>query len=410
MGIPRLEPLWTEVKTDYWLNLIKTSARDQLAGNLERPKRGTKISNDAAMFLAYAEALRGAGEVAPNPMVGAVLLDRNSLYLSSGAHLRVGGDHAEVEVIKQVGSPESLDGAHLFVTLEPCSHHGRTPPCADMIARTGISDITFGLKDPNPAVNGAGEMRLRGAGKKVQHLERWSGACEWLVRVFVKNQRDRKLFTAMKVASTASGVMAGENTSRLWITNERSRQMGHFLRLEYDAICIGARTALLDDPALDIRHPLIAGRTPLRIVVDGQGLLLKDMNSLKLLRDLPERSLVILPHGSPDFLEKKYGIRVLRLRLNQHGEFNWQEICQDLWAQGVCSLLLEGGARLYETALQQSAVDVLHWFISPKDRPSGLKWSVNSEAFEIYKKGGGIALEEDRLIEMRLGDGGVHRV
>ena len=174
MVLGRCMPEWSQIVSEYWLALLKSTPRDQLATNILRPARGVKLSEDAAMFLAYAEALRGAGYVAPNPLVGAVLLDKNGGYLSSGAHLRVGGAHAEVEAIKQITSEDLLDGGTLVVTLEPCSHHGRTPPCADMIARTGIKKILFGLKDPNPVVNGAGEQKLRSAGKITGQLDRWS--------------------------------------------------------------------------------------------------------------------------------------------------------------------------------------------------------------------------------------------
>jgi diaminohydroxyphosphoribosylaminopyrimidine deaminase/5-amino-6-(5-phosphoribosylamino)uracil reductase len=228
--------------------------------------------------------------------------------------------------------------------------------------------------------------------------------------VFIKNQREKKIYIGMKVASTFSGVMAGDNSSRLWITNERSRQMGHFLRLEYDAICVGAVTALLDDPMLDVRHPELFGRMPLRVVMDGQGLLLKNSQPLRLLTQAPERSLVVLPEGSPDTLEKKFGVKVLRLPLNERGEFRWKEVSQYLWQQRVTSLLLEGGAKLYESALDQSVVDALHWFVASEGPDLGLKWPVNSAAFEIYKKCGGVPLEGDRLVEVGLGPGGLNFV
>ena len=410
MRLGCLTPDWSQIRPDYWFGLLDSTPRDQLASKIERPERGAKLSDDAAMFLAYAEALRGVGNVAPNPLVGAVLLDKNSRYLSSGAHLRVGESHAEVETIKHIGAADMLEGSSLFVTLEPCSHHGRTPPCADMIARTGIKKILFGLKDPNPAVNGAGAAKLRSAGKTAEELERWRVPCEWLARVFVKNQREHKIYIGMKVASTFSGVMAGDKSSRLWISNERSRQMGHFLRLEYDAICVGAGTALLDDPMLDVRHPDLFGRMPLRVVMDGHALLLKNSQPLRLLTQAPERSLVVLPEGSPDLLEKKFGVKVLRLPLNERGEFRWKDVSRYLWQERVTSLLLEGGAKLYQSALDQSVVDALHWFVASEGPAHGLKWPVNPAAFEIYKKGGGVPLEGDRLVEVGLGAGGLNFV
>jgi riboflavin biosynthesis pyrimidine reductase len=149
---------------------------------------------------------------------------------------------------------------------------------------------------------------------------------------------------------------------------------------------------------------------PLRIVVDGQGLLLKRMPPLQLLTTVPERTLVILPNGSPDTLERAFGVNVLRLPLNERGQFNWKEVGEHLWKQGITSLLLEGGAGLYESADQQSFIDALHWFVAPDGPVDGLKWPVNSVAFQFYKKGGGVPLEGDRLVEVGLGMGGTNFV
>jgi diaminohydroxyphosphoribosylaminopyrimidine deaminase/5-amino-6-(5-phosphoribosylamino)uracil reductase len=210
----------------------------------------------------------------------------------------------------------------------------------------------------------------------------------------------------MKVASTPSGVIAGDNTSRQWITGERARLMGHFLRLEYDAICVGAKTAILDDPSLDIRHPSISGRMPLRVIIDGDGILESVDKPLKIFSTKPEKTIVVVREGSSDKLEKEYGVKVLRLGLNSMGLFSWAEIKKCLWDMGIKSLLLEGGGHIYRTALDQSAVDAIHWFVSGQERSQGLKWDVISDAYGIYKNGGGIPLGDDRLIELSLVSGG----
>lgn len=406
MSMVRLEPTWFESNSEYWFNLLAVSPRDQLACSVAPPPLGVRLSDDAAMFLAYTQALRGAGNVSPNPLVGAVLVDRHGGYLSCGAHLMVGESHAEVNAFKDLSASLSSEGGTLYVTLEPCAHHGRTPPCAEMIARSNINKVIFAVEDPNPLVHGAGVRRLKDMGKVVQQMRSWEKSCEWLMRVFLHNQRRQRIFTAMKVASTPSGVIAGDQTSRLWITNERSRQMGHFLRLEYDAICVGSGTAVLDDPTLDVRHPMIRGRLPLRVVIDGESRLLKSSTSLKLLNQDPDRTLVVLPEGASDVLEKKFGIDVLRLPTRRGNFFSWDDVKQHLWQRGVRSLLLEGGAHVYESAIGQQAVDGLHWFVAPDERQSGLKWSINSEAFNVYKKGGGIPLDGDRLVELDLSSGG----
>lgn len=405
MGFESLAPKWSESNSDYWLKLAQSTPRDQLAGLLLLPAIGTKLSDDAAMFLAYSVALRGAGSVSPNPMVGAVLVGLDQNYLGSGAHLRWGEEHAEVQAFKSVIDLDAVQGGSIYVTLEPCSHHGRTPPCADMIARSKVSRVVFGMLDPNPRVHGAGIDRLRSAGKFVEQRPAWQSACEWLARVFLYNQRHNSVFTAIKVASTPSGVMAGDNTSRQWITGERARLMGHFLRLEYDAICIGAKTAILDDPSLDIRHPYVSGRMPLRVVVDVDGMLQSEKKPLKIFSTSPEKTLVVIPEGSTDRLEQDYGVKVLRLCTKSDGLFSWAEIKKSLWDMGIKSLLLEGGGRIYQTALEQSAVDALHWFVSGEERSHGLKWSVIAGIYDLYKNGGGIPLGDDRLIELGLTSG-----
>lgn len=406
MGFESLAPKWSESNSDYWLKLAQNTPRDQLAALLILPSIGAKLSDDAAMFLAYAVALKGAGNVSPNPLVGAVLLGSDRDYLGSGAHLRWGQGHAEVQAFKSVEGQDSLQGASIYVTLEPCSHHGRTPPCADMIVKSGVSRVIFGVLDPNPKVHGAGVERISSAGKLVEQLSSWQPSCEWLARVFFHNQKQKSVFTGMKVASTPSGVMAGDNTSRQWITGERARLMGHFLRLEYDAICIGARTAVLDDPTLDIRHPYVSGRMPLRVVVDVDGILQTERKPLKIFSTAPEKTLVVIPEGSRDRLERDYGVKVLRLRPNSKGVFSWAAIKKSLWDMGIKSLLLEGGAYIYQTALDQSAVDALHWFVSGEERPHGLKWPVIAGGYDLYKNGGGIPLGDDRLIELSLASGG----
>jgi hypothetical protein len=134
------------------------------------------------------------------------------------------------------------------------------------------------------------------------------------------------------------------------------------------------------------------------------------MQPLQLFTTAPERTLVILPNGSPDTLERAFGVNVLRLPLNERGQFNWKEVGQYLWKQGITSLLLEGGAGLYESAEQQSFIDALHWFVASDGPIDGLKWPVNSLAFQFYKKGGGVPLEGDRLVECGLGMGGANFV
>ena len=403
MSFEPIQVDWSKTGT-YWLDLLSRIPRDELRAAVSPPALGTKLTDDAAMFLACVVALAGAGAVAPNPLVGAVLLAPDGGFMSSGAHLKIGSAHAEVNAIEEAANDvANLAGASLYVTLEPCAHAGRTPSCAKMIAGTKIARVVYGLVDPNPKVAGQGLDILRQAGKKVETLRNWEASCEWLARVFLHNQRRSEIFTAMKVGSTPSGVIAGNGTSRLWITGERARHMGHFLRLEYDALMVGIRTLLLDDPSLDMRHPVVEGRSPLRVVLDPHAELLRESRDLKLLTSHPELTLIVFPTGADyGLFAKKYGVRTLCLSRDSSGHFKWAEIKQSLWGLGLSSLLIEGGAGLYKSALTASAVDAVHWFVGAETGLSGLTWPVLPELLNLYKKGGGVPLLSDRLLEVLL--------
>jgi diaminohydroxyphosphoribosylaminopyrimidine deaminase / 5-amino-6-(5-phosphoribosylamino)uracil reductase len=409
MGFSPVSPNWSAEKA-YWHDLIDHTPRDEIYGNLVLPKVGTKMTGDGAMFLAWAIALRGAGQVSPNPLVGAVLLDKEARFLSAGYHQKFGGPHAEVNAISQLDRSIDLSGATLFVTLEPCAHEGKTPSCAKMIATTQISKVVFAVADPNPLVNGQGVAILLDAGKKVEHAIEWQARCEWLIRVFLKNQKRNSIYIGLKVASTPSGVMAGDGTSRLWITGERARQMGHFLRLEYDSIAVGFRTVLLDDPMLDIRHPLVEGRIPLRLVLDPIGQILNEHRPLKILTTSPDRTLVVLPDVADDrALIQRFGVRTLKLpvRSQETGpKFDWLEIGRALWSMGLRSLLIEGGAGLYRSAMGANVVDGVHWFVGARDDSIGLKWLVPKKLSDRYYSGacngasrGAVDLDSDKLLE-----------
>jgi diaminohydroxyphosphoribosylaminopyrimidine deaminase/5-amino-6-(5-phosphoribosylamino)uracil reductase len=196
MSFEPLQVDWNK-SGSYWLDLLASVPRDELSTCIQLPAQGTKLTDDAAMFLACSAALAGAGAVAPNPLVGAVLLASDGGFISAGAHLKIGSAHAEVNAVEGARSTADLEGASLFVTLEPCAHEGKTPSCAKMIAGTGISRVVYGLVDPNPKVAGQGVAILRAAGKKVESIDSWKKSCEWLARVFLHNQRHAEIFTAM---------------------------------------------------------------------------------------------------------------------------------------------------------------------------------------------------------------------
>lgn len=401
MTRPSISPDWSK-KGTYWFDLWDASARDDLYVSLVPPPLGTILSDDAAMFLAASSALKGVGCVSPNPLVGAVIVDKNGGFLASGAHLQFGKNHAEVNAIEQIKDPSVMSGGTIFVTLEPCAHVGKTPACARELAKLGLKRIVYSVQDPNPLVNGAGDKILRDAGKVVERASSWSSRCEWLTRVFLLNQRKGEIYTGMKVASTEDGVIAGEKTTRLWITGERARDFGHFLRLEYDAILIGLDTLLLDDPMLNVRHPHIKGRTPFRVVLDPRDQVRNDSRSFKMMTEEPGRTMIVCPGKTERSETSANGVHFLSLPLNNNGQFDFSLLKRHLWDRGIRSLLVEGGARTYESALSTGAVDAIHWFIGRKKFDNGLKWAIPEVLKNKLADNSALKLGEDRLIEVSL--------
>jgi diaminohydroxyphosphoribosylaminopyrimidine deaminase/5-amino-6-(5-phosphoribosylamino)uracil reductase len=399
MTFSPITPDWAAVGK-YWFDLIHEYPRDEIYCALVMPSRGTSMSDDGAMFLAWAVALRGAGHVSPNPLVGAVIVDRNGGFLSAGAHLRVGGSHAEISALKRVENVEDFTDASLFVTLEPCAHEGRTPSCAALLAKTKVARVVYGMRDPNPLVNGQGADILLKAGKITRRLDHWEPYCRWLCRVFTRNFERGDIFVAMKVASTKGGVIGSGQSSRMWITDDRAREAGHFLRMEYDAILCGPRTVMLDNPTLNVRHSQCKGRTPVRVVLDPTGGILRKAAELNIFKVEPDRAVIIVGAGSGVSAEGlPDGARAITLPLGGTGQFSWNDIKLKLWEIGVRSLLIEGGAGVYTSALAAGVVDVIHWFVAPEGPEDGIKWAIPQSLSNISKSGGRKRVGVDTLIE-----------
>ncbi|MFM7719219.1 MAG: bifunctional diaminohydroxyphosphoribosylaminopyrimidine deaminase/5-amino-6-(5-phosphoribosylamino)uracil reductase RibD [Actinomycetota bacterium] len=210
----------------------------------------------------------GAGLVSPNPLVGAVVVDASGEVVGEGAHLRAGEAHAEVIALAAAGDRAS--GATLHVSLEPCAHFGRTPPCADAIIAAGIRRVVVAARDPNPIVDGRGIARLRAAGIEVEEGVLREDA-ERLNRAFTRHVTTGLPLVTWKVAASLDGKVAAADGSSRWITGEAAREDAHRLRAEADAILVGSGTALADDPALTVRLPGYAGDPVLRVLVDSRG-------------------------------------------------------------------------------------------------------------------------------------------
>ena len=393
-------PEWDDSNAQHWREWWQAAPKDELAAKPCLPPRGTIVSEPAAIMIALAYALRGIGWVTPNPLVGCVVLSKDRRFLNAGAHLRYGQDHAEIQALK-VLTKADLEGAHVYVTLEPCSHIGQTPPCAKALAALPIASVKYLLEDPNPKVNGAGARLLAEAGKSVSYLTEWQDLAEDLAEVFVLNQRKKRPFVGLKLASTSSGVYALADSSRHWITGPRARNYGHYLRLRYDGILVGAKTVLLDDPQLNSRHPDLPKKTPWRFVVDPQGEAWNRSEQAALLKNSDAH--VIWFVGANAVLKKHSGFKFLGqikiFPVLENGQFSWTDILTEIQGLGCQSVLLEGGGAIWNSATAAGIVDKVHWFVAP-DRPdlaNGIKW--NQPSWFEQKKKFCFRLEQDDYFE-----------
>ena len=293
-------------------------------------------------------------------MVGAVLV-RGGKIVGSGYHQYAGGPHAEINALKQAGT--KAKGATLYITLEPCSHQGRTPPCTRALIAAGIRAVVAGMKDPNPLVAGRGFQKLRRAGIKVR-----SGLCQeessQLIEAFAKFITERRPLVTLKLAATLDGKIATPSGDARWISGERSRARVHRWRNEMDAVLVGAGTVRADDPLLTCR--MAGGRNPYRLVLDSR---LRISPSASLLR-LPDadKTIIATTHRAP--LSKvraleKLGVVVWRLA-SRNDRVAWLPLLRKLAGLGVVTLLIEGGAEVAASALKNKVVDKLELFYAPK--------------------------------------------
>lgn len=329
-----------------------------------------------ARCLALAE--RGAGHVSPNPMVGAVVVAPDGTLLGEGYHGRYGGPHAEVEALADAEAAhgaEALKTATLYVNLEPCCHHGKTPPCADLIVEKGVPRVVVGMTDPFPRVAGQGLARLRAAGVSVTTgvLE---AACRRLNEAFVHHVRTGRPFLTLKLAQTLDGFLATETGDARWVTGPAARRRVHQLRATLDAVLVARGTAARDDPALTVRH--VEGRQPVRLVLDRRGVL---PPTLRLFSDTyaGHTVAVVGPEAQPAYAAAldAAGGRLLRIPAPD-GKLDLGALLDRLGRDGgpdgrpLQSLLVEAGPGLATSLFREDRVDRLLLFIAPKLLGSGL--------------------------------------
>jgi len=313
------------------------------------------------MVRALTLAARGRGLTSPNPMVGAILV-RDGAVLAEGFHERPGGPHGEAVALAEAG--ERARGATLYVTLEPCNHTGRTPPCVDAIIRAGVRRVVSATRDPNPRVKGGGTAALAAAGVEVTTpcLER--EARELNRAFFTAVERQRPHIT-VKWAMTLDGKIAAFDRRSHWITGEAARQEGHRLRSQSDATVTGIGTVLADDPALTVRLPRPWPREPYRVVVDSRARLPLDARLLQ----SGSRSRVLVAVGeaaAPQRLAalESAGVTVLPCK-SREGRVDVADLAARLLALDVTAVLLEAGSELTGAFVQAHLVDRVAAFVAP---------------------------------------------
>ncbi|MBW2094644.1 MAG: bifunctional diaminohydroxyphosphoribosylaminopyrimidine deaminase/5-amino-6-(5-phosphoribosylamino)uracil reductase RibD [Deltaproteobacteria bacterium] len=306
-------------------------------------------------------ARKGLGRTSPNPVVGAIII-RGEKFLSRGYYHRAGGPHAEIEVLNKLQGKAS--GATMYVTLEPCNHAGRTPPCTEAILGSGIKRVVIGMKDPNPGVKGGGAAFLAEHRIEVK-LGVLESECRELNEGFVKYVSTGRPFVMVKSAQTLDGWTATSGGDSKWITNDRSREYVHQLRDQVDAIMVGVGTILADDPQLTCRLKRGKGKDPLRIVVDTH--LRTPVNARILTQDSPAGTVLVV--GSR---VKKSTIRDFEKGKNEvvlcpskHGRIDLEFLLDILGKRMITRLLVEGGAGIVGSLLRRKLIDKFYIFKAP---------------------------------------------
>jgi diaminohydroxyphosphoribosylaminopyrimidine deaminase/5-amino-6-(5-phosphoribosylamino)uracil reductase len=320
----------------------------------------SRVVDERWMARALALGARGLGRTFPNPPVGAVLV-RAGRVVGEGWHHRAGEPHAETEALRAAHG--RVRGATLYVTLEPCSHFGRTPPCADALLGLGLRRVVVAMADPDPRVRGRGIARLRRAGVPVT-VGPGGDEARVLTRGYCLRVRAGRPLVTLKLAVTLDGRIAAAGGDARWVTGPGARRLAHALRDVSDAVLVGAGTVRADDPQLTCRLP--GGRSPIRVVLAGRDL------------RLPSRAHVLAPGGPATWVVAPRGAaarRVARLEARgvrvlvmagRGGRVPFATVARGLAREGITSLLVEGGAQVAAAALRAGVVDRLVLFLAPR--------------------------------------------
>ena len=379
------------------------------------------LSPRQAMQLAIKEAEKGLGFVEPNPPVGCVILDSEYRFLSSGFHTKYGSDHAEVSALKKIKDKSRLKGGHIFVTLEPCHHKGKTPPCSLELAKYPIQSLTYGTEEP--FTNKKGLDYLCEKGIDVVSSMDFQNELEVLVAPFKFATLNKKSFVSLKIASSLDGTTALETGQSQWITGESARKHAHFLRARYSAILIGLNTLLKDNPQLNIRVDPFRKKKNKVVILDPEGksfsfLLQSNLLKVRALEDVivccldkvKKNTIGISQLSVPSLSSFSQDLEFQKVSgsskpINIKHRFSLSHLLEILYQEGkIQSVLVEGGAFCWSEFLKQKAAQKLYLYMSPQIIGKGVKWS---DHFKIQKLSQSIKfhsskitpIEDDYLLE-----------
>jgi diaminohydroxyphosphoribosylaminopyrimidine deaminase/5-amino-6-(5-phosphoribosylamino)uracil reductase len=324
-----------------------------------RKKEIKMTQHEKYMQLALNLAKKAKGKCAPNPMVGAVVVNDGEI-VGTGYHQKAGEPHAEVIAIGEAG--KKAEGATIYVTLEPCSHHGKTPPCTDLIIKSNIKKVVFSIYDPNELVNSQKKLEESGIEVKTGILAEQAFA---LNETFFIRQILKRPLISLKLATSLDGFIADIHRKSQWITGFKSRKYTHQLRAEHRAIMAGTNTILADNPSLDVRH--VNGENPLRVIIDRNGRIPNDANVFN------TDNFVVFTSGQNHYTDCEY---------LEFDEFNLKKIFNILSEKyQICTVFVEGGSKLISSLLKENLFDYFYHFVASFPLGDGAK--MFSHAFSL---------------------------
>ena len=361
-----------------------------------------KISHDIFMKRALSLASLGLKRTSPNPLVGCVIV-KNNIIIGEGWHHEYVKSHAEIEALNDAKSHNhDVRGSTVYVTLEPCSHYGKTPPCANRLVQEGISEVVIAMRDPNPKVDGKGIKILREAGIKVVELKNFEDDAKFLNKGFIFVHKYSRPFVTLKAAMSLDGRMCLLNGSSKWLTGKLARIKAHEIRAENDAVLVGVNTVLSDNPELTVRN--VKGINPVRVILDAK---LSTPPDAKILGD-DGKCIILTSEYAEDekmkMLESK-GVKVFRVtgennilqgkseildeadekilpeKRNLH--INLKSALELLASQGILTLMVEGGPEVLSSFLREGLADYVNLFFAPKILGEGRGFNFHMNFSEI---------------------------